>query len=396
MISKYLRLMVRMNREEPITVVCYFIMLFLTAFLIDFSISSLMGAGYGLKLLSAYEDGLCFSYFLDVDSNAYEETEDKIRQMKEVESIGTIRTGIYPIENKSEALGLFQYNQDLLKNSHFLLEEGFWFNNPDEVVLAASAKKVLRLGDQINVLLEDGTKKRLKVTGFLKNDQLIQGTAVAERRNKAEWFFENSVTDMYQHHLSMNWVCGIVAPECTISGLLKKTTFYVKLKETDDINRVLENAERIAGDQGVFYTLKEGMGSYRKSYLTPQNREEFFFLICVLVLFIVGFCVNNVLRIYNKKKEFAVYYLTGLTWEGSILLSYLKSLLLFAVAIPAGILVLHIMKAKGIFFALECSWGIDVMIFLFLFLGYMVFSLPVYFLFKKKDPIELLKKEDGI
>ena len=113
------------------------------------------------------------------------------------------------------------------------------------------------------------------------------------------------------------------------------------------------------GEYTEFYDYDEAYETYKNEFIVYKNRDEIYLLGCMLLLFCIGLFANNILRIRKKKKEFAIYYIYGLTWGESIILSYMRNAIL---------------------------------VFVILLVIYLIVSLSTYFHCKKQDPITLQRQ----
>lgn len=394
--QKKLHLFIKMNKEEPFITTCYFILLFFLAFLLNFSLASIEGAKYTTNLLKNYRSGLLSLSYMELEENQVKDHWDQLKKEDDIESLGLVYQREATTNNHISLL-LYQYTEGLLKTAELQLSEGRWFEADNEIVLIHSAQKIIDLNEKIIIKFYDEGEKEVTVVGFLANDFVIRNHLTVSKQNseKSNFDYFDLFHDAYEPVAYQNIYTGIVSPSFhSDSFLFSGTISFIKLKPGTNKQITLLNLQNKYKDYGVFIDFEPSYLSYKKDVLELKNRDEIFLLICILILFCTGFCINNALRIGKKKTEFSIYYMCGLTWPQSILMSYAKSLLIFIVAIPLGTLYLNLNIKSGNFLDLILTTRNMSVVFFGLISIYIVFSFPIYLNFKRYDPITLFRKEN--
>lgn len=396
---KKIQLLLKMNKEEPLVTTCYFIMLFFLAFTLNYTLASIEGSKYSVNLLKNYNGGILFFPFFPQNLEVGEHYEypylDDMASESDIDSLG-ITFECEAVAKNNVNLKCLQYSKGLLDTAEFKLSQGRWFQNENEIVLIHSARKVFDLNEKISIKYYDQPIREVTVVGFLSNDIIVNaiGGKVLGSDGSIGYNYESLTYDDYWFVAEQDVFTAIVSPSLNLESFYIRGLQFIKLKPDVSKEKALLYLQEKYKEYGDFVDFDPNYDVYKKDVFEMINRDEVFLLACLLVLFCAGFCINNALRISKKKTEYSIYYMCGLTWSQSVIMTYLKSLLIFIVAIPMGTAYLYLNIKSGSFLNLILTKANIFLVFGGLVMVYILFSLPIYLKFRRQDPIMLLRKEN--
>lgn len=407
--KKKLCLYLKMIKEEPvITTFCFFLLIALV-YVMNISLASYEWANYRYKMLSNEKGSITMMAYLyennDIDLEKYEyyrkeekayydKIFNKIQQDTNVKEVDMILRYYFHIKDTYSSIMAYQYNDNLFQNINMNLCKGRWFEKEDEIVLTNCAMGHFKLGDTIVLMDLDNEEKEFHIVGFLENDLVLDNGVCASKNDTTVGYeFEQLTVDERQRRGSDQFV-GILSPQFQSKHWAYCSTAFLKYDQNLSVQEAITYLDETYGEYAEFYDFDVEYEKYKNQSLVYKNREEIYLLSCMVLLFCIGFCVNSILRIQKKKKEFAIYYIYGLTWGESIVLSYMKNLLIILIAIPLGSLGAYIRcltdDHEGWIFHSKNA----VLVFIILVVLYLIVSLPTYFHYKKQDPITLQRQGD--
>lgn len=397
-----------MMKEEPVITTFYFVLIVAMTFLMNLSMSDIDRARYNANVLSEQKGKITMMLHTseNTDENlSHEEAEQNDRadmiqkynvlhQDNHIKKLGYVKEMTGRIESRFSYLRFYQYSQILFKELNYTLYKGHWPQKKNEMVLTREAMKWFHIGEKIRVVLSEDKTEEFCVSGFLVNNEIVVNNMYSTKNDQVEEYWYADLFKDAKQSIEFGEYTAVVSPDYDSKELTYMPTCFVKCR--DDMNREesLQYLNQTYGNIADFQYFSTAYEEYKEEKLNIGNRSDIHLIIFMLLLFCTGFCINNVLRIQKKSREYAIYYMFGLTWEQSVLLSYIKNILVFLIAVPIGILLFYFNTQTQNYSELILKPSNTIFILVMMLLIYVIFSLPVYLHFRTMDPIDMQRKEN--
>ncbi|GMQ57334.1 hypothetical protein AN1V17_17290 [Vallitalea sediminicola] len=217
----------------------------------------------------------------------------------------------------TDGLEVMIYNDSIIKNIHLPLSKGIWFTEySDEeipIILSYSYAKTykLKIGDIIEKELnnKDFRKKiNCKVIGILSKQNYYFNLSVTS--SELKW---NNLFVAYEE-------VGIINSNELITYPEKPKIIFME-KEQKNKSVIIDELSK----HGLI-TSSSKLTENTKNQLSYKLREQLIMWILLLSLIIATLTSNNMLEKIYEEKEFAIYYMLGLSWANCIIIEIIRSI----------------------------------------------------------------------
>ena len=217
----------------------------------------------------------------------------------------------------NDGLKVMIYNNAIVENIHLPLSKGFWFTeytgNKLPIILSYSYARTnkIKIGDIIEKEIYNNGNKRViicEVIGILAKQNYYINLSVTS--SELKW---NNIFVTHEETAIINNNSFIRYPE-------KPKMIFMKNKENNKV--IVEELSK----QGLL-TSSFNLTKNTKNHLYYKLEEQLILWVLLLSLIIVTLVSNNMLEKIYEEKEFAVYYMLGLSWANCIIVEIIRSVL---------------------------------------------------------------------
>lgn len=308
-----------------------------------------------------------------------------ILNLKEIESIGEYRTGIYLVNGTVKES--IEYGDSILNIINIDLVDGEWFNKHNMAT------------DYIPVIAKVGSYKVNDVIVLSNSNKTYKQKAIVIGTiAKDEYILTLSSGGSSVSYLDLIDFCkaDLILPHSKMTG-------YHDIKNREDntiANLFVFSKEGVSDDRlkGILeeYGSVSSVNQMKQEYIS-RNREYFRYYGVALLIFTlissVGIAgINGIINVMNQKK-FAIYFIIGLTAKQCAFIEAIRTGILLIATYVSTILIVYNTKIIDNFHnSMKINFTLWCLIFIYLILIYMITSW--YFIKKltKENLIEVYKK----
>lgn len=383
-----LKLILSILWEEKFKRLCMSLIIVLLIVSSNISISLISEMEMMDKLISMcnFENAIYYSDGMSLLSNEMENEQVDILPEKVAEN-GMISYSLLGMEQEDgksfQTVNCYVYNEVLCNHIKLPLQSGNWFSknakSEQEVILSSDFKKEYQIGDVLEKTIIDENEKtwdvKLKVIGFLEDENNIMDFSCSGSIDISDIVVNSKNTMIVQE---MNDIEGKTIP--FITGCSSGTMFF--LKET-----LTEEQKHKIRQQGSYQHMDEIVAAYQEN-----NKEKLYeqigIEIVILFLAISGLGSSNFLTMYERRKEYGIYFICGLEKRSCMLFTTaLNGITLMISAIIS--LELYFIDSNKIMSLSLKHIGISLGIIIAI---YIVSSIPFWIVMSKESPICLTKE----
>lgn len=327
-----------------------------------------------------YSDGM--SFFM----NESENRQADILTEEEAEK-GTIASGLLEMEGTDgesfDTITCYVYNDKLCSHIKLPLQSGNWFSkdavSDGEVILSSDFRKEYQVGDVLEKKIIDEDEQtrniKLKVIGFLEGENNIMDFSCSGTVAISDMIIESKNTMIVQE---LNDIEGntVSFEEWYGSG----TMFFLKNTLTDlQIHRLRQ--------QGTYEDMEAVVASYKENN-KEKLHEQIGIEMVILFLAVSSLGSSNFLTMYQRRKEYGIYFICGLEKKNCMLFTTALNgiTLLVSIFISLELYLLDFHKTMSLTLKnIGASIGIIIAI-------YIISSIPFWAVMRRESPIYLTKK----
>lgn len=402
-ISKILYLSIKRLLDNKIVNVILMFQIFITLLAINITIGRIQYIDYIEHITR--DSGLTKALYFVPSSHKYTVNpprdntgflpDKKLSEFDCIQTIWKIKYATSKLANMDRLFNTYMYNDDMIKNVKLPLSKGKWFDSYKSydmseipIILSYSLSGCYTVGDRLKIEIAAG-------------DSVIHSlnTRVIGFMNKANYFLSIGGGG---DNLSINNIFAkedyfAIMPQSILSKDKTLTSF-------DQFARILFLKDGLEPDKKVVGALKnelskigyadtiENMISNYKKGDEKQINLQILLWILILILTVTGIGGNNVLMLIKQEKEYAVYFLTGITWGKCILITLLRCIYIFILPFAISFSVLQYLYGTsfGSFLIINNSnifYSIGIVL-----LIYVISSVDIMVHLYKTSPMQIIRR----
>ena len=335
-----LKLILSILWEEKFKRFCMSLIIVLLIVSSNISISLIFEMKMMDKLISMcnFENAIYYSDGRAFLSNEIENEQVDILPEKAAEN-GMISYGLLGMEQEDgksfQTVNCYVYNEVLCNHIKLPLQSGNWFSknakSEQEVILSSDFKKEYQIGDVLEKTIIDENEKtwdvKLKVIGFLEDENNIMDFSCSGSIDISDIVVKSKNTMIVQE---MTDIEG--KPISSITSCSSGTMFFLK-------EALTEGQEHKIRQQGSYQYMDEIVTAYQEN-----NKEKLYeqigIEIVILFLAISSLGSSNFLTMYERRKEYGIYFICGLEK---------RSCMLFTTALNGITLIVSVLISLGLY-----------------------------------------------
>ena len=358
------------EKAKRLSMIVFIVLMILTA---NISISLLTNA-YDTKKAAELCEFSDTTYFSSALVMRYDSQSNKTKNsvLSELEKEGIESGQIRYICTYSEILDAdtkyMDYDDSIIEHMKLPLSKGSWFSidETNEVILPYELSRKYSLGDKIqidgceleiiafldraNIVLECMTTGNVEIDDLLCKDSYVILTNGIKKPNGQKYSFDSTAP-------------GIIIFDN------KRTT--------------VERLSKIGSSQSMEEISDNYMIHTRERFFSQLQLE-----LILLILTISGLGTMNFLSMYQRRKEYGIYFLCGLTKRKTIFLSLGMNFIVSIIALAIVFLLYGMIQSMRIYFNLTNICVTFVIIMIILILS----SIPFYLITKRESIINLTRR----
>ncbi len=326
-----------------------------------------------------------------MNNNQTISTDEKVNSISNIDQIGKIYTTRLIMPQIDAAIEAYVYNNSIINSIKLPLYKGKWFPNEQikddriPIILSYSMAKFFKVGDLLPIKYVDKNNNTgemyAQVIGIMNNSNFFLRLGAGGSKMQLNQIF------------SRNQFFAII-PYTNINTRMQTFDQFGRiLFINNDANRneAIEKAKNILMNLGHTDTIENMISNYLQSNHKNIIMQSVLSIL-LLMLAISGVGGSNALLLINQEKEFAIYFMCGLSWGRCILIIIIRSSVLLILP-----LILSSIATNALYWTLfgenmiinVYNIGISVAFVIFI---YFISSLSQLIAFYKTSPISIIRR----
>lgn len=397
---KLLRISYRMLADELWKTLLLMAQVFLFVFFINISVGILQEANNLSRQAERMElsDQLFFSfhsqYFIELTDQSYlgnhalEEQLDAALSKEVPGFVARAATAHTSAKDaaRGENVSFHFYEGPLLERARYELQEGRWLSEKsvNEGVISADLADFYRVGDVVPFTFQQGLPVQVtvpvKIIGILEEDERILHFMSGGASESLDKLFTEPSACILVHRVQGETGTP-VSRSTPMASVILTDRSYQQAPE-----------QRQSAEYGSLLSVA-AMEAATNAYNAHRVTQQLLLAGLLLLLAAVGIGTNHFVALLSREKEFAVYYMCGLSWRSCTLLLTLRSALLLGLPALLAVALLQVDAVLQPFGALRIGWGNILISVLLLAAVYGLTSLPLHWKMRRMSPVVLFHKE---